>query len=122
MSIINEFLVEGGIYYHDFCLGNDSNLLCDFDGHPLILYTRNGNVEDVRGKDKALLKTSMTRVGEEIGSFRINENNNWIYKSKEGKIIEGENAISGDSLLNTEVLVSKHYIQLWFPLPEQVSS
>lgn len=120
MSLINEFLVEGGIYYHDFSLLNDSNLLCDFNGNPLILYTRKGIAEDVRGQDIELLKTAMDRVGIEIGRFRINERHNWIYEPKEEKypVIEGENANDADSLLDTEVMVSKAIIPQWFPLTD----
>lgn len=116
MSVINEFLVEGGIYYHDFSLNNDSNLLCDFDGNPLILYTRGGVAEDVRGIDKAFLKQTMKKAGVIIGRFRINERHHWIFESEDGKVIEGENANGGNSLLNTEVLVSKAIIPVWFPL------
>lgn len=118
MAIIDQFVVEGGIYYHDFCLDNDSNLLCDFDGQPLILYNRHGEAEDVRGKDKELLKATMERVGTRIGSFRINGNDNWEFHFEDGRIIEGYDSRGGESLLKTEVTVSKAIIPEWFPLPE----
>lgn len=115
MSLVSEFLVEGGIYYHDFCLDNDSNLLCDFDGNPLILYTRHGNVEDVRKMDKNLLKNTMEQASPRIGRFRADETH-WIYESNEGVVIKGIETHDPDSLLKTEILVSRHYIPLWFPL------
>lgn len=119
MSIISEFLVLGGIYYHDFSIANDSNLCCDFDANPLVHYNRSAIVSDVRGLDKDMLKHVMDPVGTVLGRFRI-EDDHWLYEGEDGKRIVGLSANDADGLLKSEVLVSKAYIAEWFPLEKSV--
>lgn len=116
MSVNNELLVEGGIYYHEYSLINDSNILCDFDGNPLILYTRNGQVVDVRSLKMSVVKTILDPVGVLLGSFKIVDEV-WVYESINKDIrIEGISFNDPDGLLKTEALVSKHYIPIFLPL------
>lgn len=103
-NIIRSFVVNEVFFYHVIDLTDDTITLYDEDHNLLLKYDSGCSVKNADDQY--------------VGSFNIKggyENGIWQFQFTEefgGAIIDGKRCILGEGLIDSEVMVSIHYINL----------
>lgn len=120
LSVVRDFHYEGGIYFHAIDLNTDNLYLVDFNYKPLLRYTSDLSISEIKEHSSDDLFDKNKSIGDTIGHIHLVEGV-WVFRdAKTGNVFNKDFTIQQvEGVIDFEVEVSKLWLKQKFPLNAQ---